>query len=257
MQRSEQPVALITGASRGIGEATARELARRGYALVLAARSSGPLTALAAELAQSGTPALAVPTDMRNPDDVQRLARVALAQFGRVHALINNAGVGSLNRTITQLSDDNVDEMLAVNLTAPIALTRHILPAMLERQAGAIVFIGSVAGRIAIPGSAVYSTTKFGLRAFALALRREVGHRGIRVTLVAPGFIDTAMNERLRGVPKAPVAPVARAIANAVEHPKRELITPAYYQIPIFFEQLLPGIADWVLRLRIKKNKNS
>src|SRR4051794_112288 len=95
-------VALITGASRGIGAATARELARRGYALVLAARSAGPLQTLVAELSRSGAAALPIPTDLRNIDDIQRLARLALAQFGHIDALIHNAGIGG-DRPIAQL----------------------------------------------------------------------------------------------------------------------------------------------------------
>src|SRR5215213_1609540 len=99
---NNRPVALITGASRGIGAATARELARRGYALVLAARSAGPLATLAAELSRAGAPALPIPTDLRSLDEIERLARVALAQFGHIDALIHNAGIGG-DRPIGQV----------------------------------------------------------------------------------------------------------------------------------------------------------
>jgi short-subunit dehydrogenase len=245
----ERPVALVTGASRGIGEAVARELARRGYTLVLAARSREPLAALAAELTRAGAPALAIPADMRDPEALRRLADITLAQLGRVDALIHNAGVGQDGRLLAGTSAQAGDELLAVNLYAPIALTRALLPHMLARRAGSIVFIGSVAGRIALPGSALYSASKFGLRGFALALRREVARHGVQVSLVTPGLIDTAMTARLRGVPKAPPALVARVVAAALERPRRELVVPWMYRPLIAFEQLLPGLADWILRV--------
>src|SRR5215213_3130089 len=120
---NNRPVALITGASRGIGAATAHELAQRGYALVLAARSAGPLATLAAELSRSGVPALPIPTDLRSLDQNQRLARLALAHFGRVDALIHNAGIGG-DQSIAQMDGSTVATIIDTNLRAPIELTR-------------------------------------------------------------------------------------------------------------------------------------
>lgn len=237
----------MTGASRGIGAATARELARRGYALVLAARSADAINALAAELTRSGAPAVAVPADLSRAEDVARLARVALAQFGRVDALVNNAGIGSGRHGFARTDADAHREMLAVNLTAPVMLTHAILPHMLERRSGAIVFVGSVAGQIAIPGSAVYAGTKHGLRGFAHALRREVRRKGIGVTLVSPGFVDTDMVSDLRGIPKIGAAPVARAVADAIERPQREVVTPWYYAPLIWLDRLAPWLSDALL----------
>jgi short-subunit dehydrogenase len=248
MRMQEQPVALITGASRGIGAAAARELAARGYRLALAARSYDDLAALAGEITQGGGAALPIATDMRRPEEVERLGDLALSHFGRVDALVNNAGVGGRLKGLAQLEQQEIAELLAVNLTAPIALTRALLPQMLARRSGAIIFIGSVAGRIALPTSSIYSASKFGLRGFAHALRRDVGRHGIGVTLVAPGFIDTAMTRELRGIPKAPVELVARAIADAVERPQREVIIPWFYRLMIAFEHLAPWIGDIVLR---------
>ncbi len=247
---NHRPVALITGASRGIGAATAQELALRGYALVLAARSVGPLATLAGELASAGCPALPVPTDLCRPEEVQRLARVALEHFGRVDALVHNAGVGSARRPFARLGEDVTQALLDTNLVAPIALTHALLPGMLERRSGAIVFVASVAGHVAMPASVIYSATKFGLRGFALSLRREVGHHGVGVSIVSPGFIDTEMTAQLRRVPKASPELVARVIADLIARPRREVITPGYYRLAIWLDRALPGLLDRVLRLR-------
>lgn len=244
-----RPIALVTGASRGIGAATARELGRRGYALVLAARSADELGALAAELNRGGALALAVRTDMSRTNEVERLARIALAQFGRVDVLVNNAGVGGHGRSFARMAPEDMQRMLAVNFTAPMLLTRALLPPMLERRSGAIVFVGSLAGRVALPGSALYSATKHGLRGLAQSVRREVKGRGVRVTLVAPGFIDTAMTRDLRHVPKIGTEPVARVIADAIDRPQREIFVPAYYRIGVLLDALAPWLGDAVLRL--------
>ena len=245
-----RPVALVTGASRGIGAAAARELARRGYALALAARSVGGLQALAAELSAAGSPALPIPTDLCRPEEVERLARLALGHFGRVDVLVNNAGLGGSGRRLMRLADDDIEATLATNLHAPIALTRALLPGMLERRRGAVIFIASIAAHVGLPASSLYCTTKFGLRGFALTLRRELLRSGVGVTIVSPGFIDTDMTSWLRGFPKAPPELVARVIADAIERPRREVIVPGYYRLGIWLERALPWLADVALSRR-------
>ncbi len=246
---SHPPVALITGASRGIGAATARELAQRGYALVLAARSSGPLEALAAELSRSSVPALPIPTDLRSVDEIERLARLALAHFGRIDALIHNAGIGG-DQPIAQVDSQTIATIIDTNLRAPIELTRALLPSMLDRRRGTIIFVASVIGHIGMPSSAIYSASKFGLRGFAHGLRREVAHRGIGVTIISPGLIKTHMTRWMGNLPLPSPAIVARAIANTIEHPRREVFVPRYYRLLVWLEQLLPGVADVALGRR-------
>jgi short-subunit dehydrogenase len=249
-QTTTRPVALITGASRGIGAAAARELARRGYALALAARSTADLQALAAELSVAGCPALPIPTDLRRPEETQRLVRLALDRFGRVDVLVNNAGIGGSSRRFARLAGEDVETMLATNLYAPIALTQALLPGMLERRRGTIIFVASIAAHIGLPASSLYCASKFGLRGFALALRRELLRSGVGVTIVSPGFVDTAMAAWLRGFPKAPPELVARVIAEAIDRPRREVIVPGYYRLAIWLERALPWLADAALAWR-------
>jgi short-subunit dehydrogenase len=248
---SQRPIALITGASRGIGAATALELALRGYTLVLAARSAGPLQALAAELTLSGAPALPVPTDLCSLDEIDRLARLVISQFGRVDALIHNAGVGG-SGIVARMSDGGAQATIGTNLLAPIVLTRALLPAMLEQRRGAIVFVASVAGHVGLPASATYSASKFGLRGFAHGLRREVAHRGVGVTIVSPGFVRTDMTRWMGNLPLPGPEIVACAIADAVEHPRREVFVPGYYRLLVWLEHLMPGLADVALRRRAR-----
>ena len=244
-----QPIALITGASRGIGAATARELAQRGYALALAARSAGPLESLAAELERAGTPALALPTDLRDLDAVRGMAGIVLEHFGRVDALIHNAGVGG-GGALAKLPDGAVEATITTNLLAPIELTRVLLPQMLERRGGAIVLIASVAGHVGLPTSSIYSASKFGLRGFADGLRREVAARGIGVTVVSPGFIKTDMTRWMGNLPLPGPEIVARAVARAVARPRREIVVPGYYRPLIWAAGLMPWLVDLVLRAR-------
>ncbi|MBK9714845.1 MAG: SDR family oxidoreductase [Kouleothrix sp.] len=245
----DRPVALVTGASRGIGAATARELAQRGYALALAARSAGEIEALAAELARGGAPALPIPTDLRSVDEVRRMAGLALERFGRVDALIHNAGVGG-GGAVARMDEDSAARTIETNLLAPIELTRLLLPQMLERRSGGIVFIASIAGHIGLPASATYSASKFGLRGFADGLRREVAQRGVGVTVVSPGFIKTDMTRWMGNLPLPGPEIVARAVGRALERPRREVVVPGYYRPAIWAASLMPWLADLVLRRR-------
>lgn len=241
-----RPIALVTGASRGIGAAAARELAHHGYGLVLVARSADATVALAAELTQGGAPSIALPTDMRDAAAVRRMVDAVLAHFGRVDLLVSNAGVGEA-KSLAKLADEDVAAVLETNLVSQILLTRLLLPQMLERRRGGLIYIGSVAGYVGMPGGTIYAATKYGLLGFATALRRELRRKGIGVTYIAPGFIETEMIAGLRGVPKSPPSVVARAVAAAAARPRRSIIVPWWYGGLIGLERLAPWLADVVL----------
>ncbi|MGY2893077.1 SDR family NAD(P)-dependent oxidoreductase [Deinococcus sp. UYEF24] len=236
-------VVLLTGASSGIGEATARHLAGLGYALVLTARRAELLGRLANELDPGGTHILTVAADVSDQQSRERLVQAALERFGRIDVLINNAGISIAKGH--WWDDPDPLRVLGVNLLAPIELTRLVLPAMLERGSGNVVNIGSVAGRVATHG--MYSASKFGLRGFSLSLRRELLPTGIGVSMVSPGFIRTPMNAETR-LPMPGPEVVARAVAAVLLRPQREVFAPAWYGPLSRIDSLLPGLTDRLVR---------
>ena len=190
MRSLSDQVVVITGASSGLGEATARRLARGGARLVLAARRAEPLAALARELDPSGTRLLAVATDVTVDADRRRLVDAALQKFGRIDALVNNAGYGTRG-PVERVPVELIRRNFETNLFSLIALTQLVVPHLRERGSGRIVNIGSVAGRIARPLSSIYDATKHALEAITDGLRGELAPFGVDVVLIRPGFIPT------------------------------------------------------------------
>jgi short-subunit dehydrogenase len=232
------PVVLITGASSGIGAATARRLGRAGMVIVLAARRTDELAVVARDIEANGGAAVVAPTDVRKAGDIAALVDRAAAVNGRIDVLVNNAGVGG---AASILADDAmVDEMLDVNLRAPIRLMRAVVPFMKRQGAGAIVNIGSVAGEVGIAGT--YSATKFALRGLTDSVRRELAGSGIGVTLIEPGFIATTSSGRRRGRPGPEV--VAAAVERAIERPRRRIVVPVRYRGAILAANALPAVTD-------------
>lgn len=233
-------IALITGASGGIGQATARELARQGASVVLAARRADLLDTLATELGAAGFEALAVPTDLTDTAQIEPLVQRALERFGRIDILVNNAGIGS-SRSLAKTAPDALRRELEVNLVGAILLTRAVLPGMLESKRGAIISISSVAGHVGV--DPLYSATKFGVRGFSYALRRQLRGSGISVSTVSPGFIRTPMTREMK-LPMPGPEVVARRIAKLVRKPKREVILPRVYGLAPWIERHLPWLID-------------
>ena len=185
-------VAVVTGASSGIGEATARALAAAGAAVALAGRREDRLEALAGRIHADGGRALAVATDVSNEDQAGQLIRRANEELGGLDILVNNAGVMLLGPVI---GADTAQwrRMIDVNLLGLLYCTHAALPLMTEDGGGDIVNVSSVAGRRATLGSAVYNLTKFGVNAFTEALRQEVVQTGIRVSVIEPGMVETEL----------------------------------------------------------------
>jgi NAD(P)-dependent dehydrogenase (short-subunit alcohol dehydrogenase family) len=181
-------------------------------------------------------------------DDQQRLQLVkeAEATFGPVDLLVNNAGV-SWRRALTDTAPDDLDAVIDVNLVSAMQLTRAVVPGMLERGRGTLIFVGSLSGRVAM--EPLYSASKYGMRGFALALRRQLAGTGVSVSLVSPGNIRTDMTRHVDGDLPGPDV-VADAICELVRHPRREIVVPPKHQLIAWLEQTAPGLADLAHRHR-------
>ena len=167
-----------------------------------------------------------------------------IEQFGHIDVLVNNAGIGRLKPFFKE-SAEYINQIIDVNLRGAMLMTHAVLPGMLERHHGTIISVASVAGHIAI--NPLYSGTKFGLRGFSLSLHRELSHRGIAVSLVSPGFINTNMNKGSR-LPMPGPDLVARTIADLVVKPRREVIVPGFYRPLISIVNTFPWLGDLAMR---------
>jgi short-subunit dehydrogenase len=239
-------VAIVTGASAGIGAATASELARRGGRVVLAARGARGLEERARSIAAGGGETLAIPTDISDSEQVEQLVARTCDAFGKVDVLVNNAGIG-WTKLLVNSTPDEIRQIVDINLTGAVLMTRAVLPGMLERRKGAIVNVCSVCGRVAV--EPLYSATKYGIRGFSLSLRRQLAGSDVSVSLVSPGNIRTDMTKDI-DEPMAEPEVVAEAIANLIKRPRREVVVPSKHYPVVWLEQGLPSLADFAYRWR-------
>ncbi|MGW4467164.1 SDR family NAD(P)-dependent oxidoreductase [Micromonospora sp. NPDC004704] len=238
--RIDGATALVTGGSSGIGAAAARQLADAGATVFLAGRDATRLTELADRI--GGT---AIIGDLTEPAGAADLAERVLTEAGRVDVLVNNAGQGWAG-PLTGMTEPEIARMVALNLTAPILLTRAVLPGMLARGRGHLGFVGSIAGRLGVREEAVYSGTKAGLSVFADSLRHETAGHGIVVTELVPAVVDTAFFVR-RGRPydrrsprPVPAARASAALLTAMFAGRPEAYLPNWLRLPVAIRSTLP-----------------
>lgn len=247
-------IILITGASAGIGRACAMEFARAGATVVAAARSLEKLQALATEIGEDRV--MPIEMDVTTAEDRTRALAAVKERFGRLDVLVNNAGWASFS-TFWSMPDEHVQRMLALNLLAPIVLTRMVLPEMIERGSGQIVNIASVVGFQAIPRMTTYSATKAALVSISTGLRMELARTGVDVILVAPGstrtdFFETAGQvdakaERLAST-LYPAERVARTVVRACRRQKSETILTAGGIAISYVRRFSRRLADCIMR---------
>ena len=192
-------VALVTGASRGIGAAIAKTLAAQGATVIAAARGSNAEPTVAAIAARGGK-AEAASLDVTDPATVEAVVSGALAKHGRIDILVNNAGIAR-DQLMLRMKRDDWDAVIATNLTAAYTCTQAVLRPMIKQRGGRIITISSVVGQMGNAGQVNYAASKAGLIGMAKALAREVASRGITVNVVAPGLIDTDMTRALAAGP--------------------------------------------------------
>ena len=186
-------VALITGASGGIGMSIVKKMKQCGAKLIISGTRQNVLNDLASEL---GNDVKTIITDLNNKDDVLNLAKKAEASFGHIDILINNAGITADNLFL-RMKDDEWDQVINVNLSAPMRLTRQVIKGMLKRRYGRVIFISSVVGYSGNAGQSNYAASKSALVGFTKSIALEVASRGITCNLIAPGFISTPMTDKL------------------------------------------------------------
>ena len=266
------PTVLITGASQGIGKATALLFANKGYDLVLAARQSDRLEAAGEEIKNLGRQALIVPTDVRDPQQVKTLVDKALEHYGAIDVLINNAGIYA-SGSIENFSLDDWHQLIDLNLWGYIHTINALLPHMIERGTGTIVNLSSIGGKVPVPYLAPYNTTKFAVTGLTEAMHSELKPKGIHVCGIYPNLINSNFMERalfrgkdaedagarrkqLEQVLSVPVVEkpedVAKAIWEGVKHQRAEVMVGSANMSQAAYN-LIPGPMQWLFRQGFKQ----
>lgn len=265
---------LITGASQGIGKATALLFAKKGYDMVLAARNPEKLEAVAQAVRASGQKALAVPTDVSDRAQVEALIQTALTHYNSIDVLVNNAGI-CMTAPMENTSLEDWQKIINVNLWGYIYTVQALLPHFLARQAGTIVNVGSFGGKVPLPNMTAYCTTKYAVTGFTETLRLELEPQGIHVCGVHPGvtnsdFLERAIfrgedsgetaRQQMQQVLNSPLTnepeDVAKAIFNVVQHPQAEVVVGAT-AIATTAHRLLPSLTQWLFQPATKKSARS
>jgi uncharacterized protein len=251
-------VMLITGASSGIGAATARRAAAAGARVALAARSADQLDELAVTIRKNGGEAVSLPADVTRDAEVTRLVEATIARFGRLDVLVNNAGFAVLDH-VADASLADFEEMLAVNLVGAARCAKAVLPQMLAQRRGQIVNIASMAGLLSMHNFGFYCATKAGLIALTRSMQLDLSGTGVRCVAICPGTVRTPFFRRA-GIAKLPRTPylipwladddVARTILRAVERrAEGEICVPGYVHGLLRLANASPSLARLILRV--------
>lgn len=268
-------VVLVTGASQGIGRATALLFARKGYDLVLAARHPDRLQAVAQEIQNLGQSAIAIPTDVKDPQQVQALVAKALEHYSAIDVLVNNAGI-YISGPVEAFSLEDWHQAIDTNLWGYIHTIHAVLPHLLTRGTGTIINVSSIGGKVPLPYLVPYTTTKFAITGLTEALHSELKPKGIHVGGIYPSIIKSDFLERaiLRGndqqdaqgrldqlnqVLSTPVVEkpedVAKAIWEAVRQQKEEVLVGSANLSKAAYG-VFPGLMQWVFRKGLKQQKD-
>jgi short-subunit dehydrogenase len=246
---------LLTGASGGIGRATAEILAREGANLTLVGRRPEPLESLRSRLEFRGGGAITVAADIRRPADATRAVNEAVKRFGRLDVLVNNAGIGYL-ASLPEADDSIVADLLETNVLGAFRMTRAAYAALGSSPGAIIVNVASFAGKVGVPYYSFYNASKFALVGMTEAWRRELGPKGIRVALVLPAAVETeflAGLDRTRALGLGPAGTVltaeevARAIVGAIRSPRPETYVPRRNRWIGLLNVFTPRLADWIV----------
>jgi short-subunit dehydrogenase len=259
-EQLKDKVAIITGASKGIGRATALLFAKEGAHVVLAARSEDRLMSLRDEINKSHVQAVVVPTDVTKREDINNLICTTIAEFDRIDILVNNAGRGIHGPVaVTQYSD--IEEILNVNLHGAIYCICAVLPHMLRQRSGQIINISSVVGKRATPNNAAYCAAKFSLQGFSEALRAELAMSGIDVIVVCPSTTRTEFFNEMKYVeprrpnpfPKSSAEHVARVVLRASLKRRHEVVVSLNGKLYVLFSRFFPRVTDRIMEIAARR----
>jgi NADP-dependent 3-hydroxy acid dehydrogenase YdfG len=260
-------VVIVTGASSGIGEATAWEFGQLGAKTVLTARRAERLERLAKKIRTVGGTALPVPTDLTDEKQISNLVRETLSNFGRIDILVNIAGWGHYD-WFEELTHYTLRQQFEVNILGMAELIRQVLPAMKAQRSGIIVNMSSYSSKISVPPLTVYSSTKYAVEGLSDGLRRELAPWGIKVIRIHPSAVTgTEFKEKAVAnggveystVPIGQVSreEVAKAIVKLVEDPQPSLFLGRVYDVPAITNLLFPWLIDWISTAWVKKERRN
>ena len=252
-----EQVVVITGASSGIGRATAIQFGSEGASVVLAARNQEALEEAARQVEAAGGVALPVVTDVANWEEVKRLADLATNHFGRIDTWVNNAGIAEY-ATVDEMSIEEIQQIINVNLMGTIYGTKAVLPHMKRQNGGTIINVASALAKRSVALQSAYCASKHGVKGFTEALRLELEHDDIPIDLVLimPSSINTPLFEHARskmGVQPMPIPPiyepsaVADTIVYVAQHPQRDVVVGGAGKLFTIMERISPGLVDWYL----------
>ncbi len=244
-------VAVVTGASSGIGRATALALAQEGANVALAARTASSLEQAAREIEQLGRRALVIPTDVSDKAQVDRMITATVECWGRVDVLVANAGV-YIHRRVAELTPADLEQSMAVNFYGVVYAVLAVLPQMLARHDGHIIIVSSMAAKKGVPTDAPYASSKFALDGFTDVLRQELYGTGVHLASIKPYRVSTPMIANLEIPPfPSPLTSeqVARAIVHAIYKRRSEVIIPRIGLALFYINAFSPHLADFIIRL--------
>ena len=247
-------VVLITGASTGIGQATAEAFADEGAKVILVARAEGRLQRIRSEIEARGGVAVSMPADITDRDSVTKMVDHIIQTEGHIDVLVNNAGIGLLS-PVEDMDPVELERVFEVNFFGLVRCTQAVLPYMIKQNRGNIINISSVAGKRAVPHISAYCASKFAVQGFSDSLRMEVGQRGITVTVVCPPRVDTTFHDtplmRRKGqrmkVPSISAAVVAGEIVKAAKKGSSEVIISFYGKFFVYSHKFAPRLLDWFM----------
>ena len=261
------PVVVVTGASKGIGAELARQLARRGARLVLAARDTQALERVAEECRDAGAAAITVHADVTQERDCQAIMAGAALAFGGIDVLVNNAGATMWARFDEVLDLSVFERLMQVNYLGAVYCTSHALP-LLRESGGLVVGIASLTGLVGVPTRSGYAAAKHAMRGFFDSLRIELADSGVGVTMIYPGFVATGIRENATGPDGMPVrvSPVkesevmrvedcAARIVRAIERREREVVMTARGRMGLWLKLVAPGLVDRIARRAIERGR--